>query len=234
MTFPVLFAIYAFVVVLVLAQRRSARGGLRGRVPARGLILQASSIATETTIGGQRFELRQLLLDVEVAGREPYEVSCTPAIPRICEALPGAALDLRVDPSNRSNVEIVGPLGASAWLPAATGLPGQALWPGAQRGGLPRGCGLLVVVIVGLVLAFGTVVSILDARSSDGFGGQAAKSEPSPAPAPAQTSCAMAYACCQVLGRTGCNAFLSRTASSCDKTLLEERSAAAAAHKRCP
>ena len=95
----------------------AARGLAGGRVLARGLVLSASPfVSGERTQNGQRYELRDLLLDVEVQGQAPYEVSVTPLIPRICEARPGAALDLSLDPRNPSDVVVIGPAGASAWI----------------------------------------------------------------------------------------------------------------------
>ncbi len=89
------------------------------RVDAQGLILSASTQCGERALGGQRFEVRDLVLDVEIPGRAPYVVSVTAMIPRICEGRPGARLDLTVNPMQPDDVQIVGPAGSSAWLYAA-------------------------------------------------------------------------------------------------------------------
>ena len=74
-------ALFVLIFVVLTAGMRARRnGGLSGgRVLARGLVLSASSIASgERTVGLQRFELRDLVLDVEIPGRDPYEVAVTP------------------------------------------------------------------------------------------------------------------------------------------------------------
>ena len=132
---PSQLVIFVIVVLIVRsASKGAAQAGaaanlaLASGVPARGLILQADSMATEGTLRGQRVEYRQMRLDVEIPGQAPYEVWVRPAIPRICEALPGAALDLRVDPRNPNNVTVVGPAGASGWIGAAASTVNTS-WP---------------------------------------------------------------------------------------------------------
>jgi hypothetical protein len=102
---------------------------VKRRVLARGLILRASASSAETTYRGQRFELRDLTLDVEVPGQAPYEISVTARVPRIVEALPGATLDLSLDPASPNDLEILGPAGASDWITAAAAVPGQTWCP---------------------------------------------------------------------------------------------------------
>jgi hypothetical protein len=142
--------------------QRFAHDGLLARgLEARGLILQSSSTFTETTLNGQRYELRDLVMDVEVLGQAPYEVSITPMIPRICEATPGAALDLRVDPKNPNNIVIVGPAGSSGWLYAAPWLgvaPPPAPWQRARLNGLNAGKRRSGTLLVILLLVFGASV----------------------------------------------------------------------------
>ena len=79
------FALVFFAVWLVgrAAGTAGGRDALIARgVSARGLILKASQWSTESAQGLQRFEVRKLLLDVEIPGEAPYEVSVSPLIPR--------------------------------------------------------------------------------------------------------------------------------------------------------
>jgi hypothetical protein len=152
-----LILVFVFVIVMT-----SARSGGRNRLLtkgllARGLILEANRNFSEVTLGRQRFEMRRLRLDIEVPGSAPYEVTATPLIPRICEALPGAALDVRVDPKNPQNIAIVGPAGSSAWLPVAAAMPGQT-WAGPPAVG--KGCATagIVVVTIGMALVLATAL----------------------------------------------------------------------------
>jgi preprotein translocase subunit SecG len=174
MPFAVLFVI--FVVIVLIVRSQGGGGGLGGRsgllargLHARGIILQADQLATETSYMGQRFEVRNLTIDVEVPGRDPYVVTLRPMIPRIVEALPGATLDLRVHPSNPNNVEIVGPAGASDWIRAAAAVPGQT-WAGPQMAlsgaSLPKGCGTVFVVLVGMSLATAAVLTFINEHRS--------------------------------------------------------------------
>ena len=93
---------------------RLARRGIRGR----GLVLSAFQMSNSVTLGGRRFERKQMTLDVEVPGRAPYVVSGQFLIPRgQVEAIPGASLEVAVDPSNPSQVAVLGPGGFTGpWL----------------------------------------------------------------------------------------------------------------------
>ncbi len=194
MPFAVAFVIFVVLVVIVrFAVRSAAQSGaaanflLTNGLLARGLILQADSMATEGTLRGQRVEYRQLRLDVEIPGQPPYEALVRPAIPRICEALPGAALDLRVDPRDRNNISVVGPAGASGWIGAAASIPGQTWAPQASiaGAGLPRGCGIAFVLVVGGGLLLGAIVSFAaDMQRSSSPQHPTATHAPPPRPAP--------------------------------------------------
>jgi len=215
--FLIVFVTIFFLVVIVRPTRRGGLGG--GRVLARGLVLSASSYASgERTVNGQRFELRDLVLDVEIPGREPYEVSVTPLIPRICEGLPGAAFDLSVHPSRPSDVTIIGPAGSAAWLPAAT----QLNLPSLAASGMPtRIVWGIFLGMFGAAFASSFVVSRHDA----------------PAKAPAAhvvpASCLAATRCCAVIGGTSCSQFATMESAACSKALQAEQAAAAKAKKRC-
>jgi flagellin-like protein len=62
-------------------------------------------------------------------GQLPYQTRLNLRIPRIVEALPGAKLDLRVNPSYPEDIEILGPAGACDWLNEAAAVPGQTWGP---------------------------------------------------------------------------------------------------------
>jgi len=59
----------------------------------------------------RRFELRQVYIDVEIPGKPPYETSSRAVIPinLVRDVLPGATVELRVDPKNPSKIAIIGP-----------------------------------------------------------------------------------------------------------------------------
>ena len=184
MPFAILFVIFVVLVLVVRASATNDRGGLLTRgVFAHGLVLRADSTATERTFGGQRFELRALTLDVEVPGEAPYVVSVTPMIPRICEVLPGSSLDLRVDRKNRQNIAIVGPAGASGWIAAGASIPGQT-WAPQPSVASPRGCGMFVVVLVGMSLALAAVLSFVSGSESHEARPATHAAPPRPAHAP--------------------------------------------------
>jgi hypothetical protein len=91
----------------------------------RGLILEAAAGAGEVLYGGVRYERRFVTIDVEGGGRPPYQTRLTLSFPPIVEALPGTLLDLRVNPSDLDDIEVLGPVGACAWLGEAAAMPGQ-------------------------------------------------------------------------------------------------------------
>jgi hypothetical protein len=125
----VIFIVIAAVIVIqVIRAARSAGAGARSLqamdqlgatgVPARGLVLTCSPYSTSVTINGRRFEKRTMTLDVEIPGRPPYQSSGDFLIPRgLVEAIPGASLDLTVDPSNPDKIVVLGPGGFTGpWL----------------------------------------------------------------------------------------------------------------------
>ena len=98
----------------VAALDRVASRGL----PARGLILLSNQLGSGVTLNGRRFDRRQMTIDVEIPGRPPYVQSGLFLIPRgVVEPVPGASLDLAVDPRNPSQVVVLGPGGFSGpWI----------------------------------------------------------------------------------------------------------------------
>lgn len=217
------FALVFFAVWLVgrAAGTAGGRDALIARgVSARGLILKASQWSTESAQGLQRFEVRKLLLDVEIPGEAPYEVSVSPLIPRICEACPGAALDLRIDPKNRQNVAIVGPLGTSGWIGAAPWLSS----PGLLSAGTSRT--IRAVALATLLSAIAFVFALANAphtperRTTQRWG--------------ATMTCDSAARCCKVISNADCGKFTGMPEATCARLLQDERKAASKVGKRCP
>jgi hypothetical protein len=108
--------VIGFVILLVMGAAKRAPTGqydwlLNNGIPARGILLMVASTGTKMGTPARRYEVRQVRIDIEIPGREPYEVNATPAIPinLVRDVLPGATVELRVDPRNPSNIAIVGP-----------------------------------------------------------------------------------------------------------------------------
>jgi len=124
----VLVGVFVLVAIIRAARRASANlfGGMsamasfapQGSVRARGLVLTCNRVSSGVTINGRRFEQRGMTLDVEIPGRPPFVTSGTFLVPRgIVEALPGSSLDLVIDPTNLSQITVLGPGGFSGpWL----------------------------------------------------------------------------------------------------------------------
>ena len=116
-------------------------------IPAQGIVLQAAPTGTKVVIGMRRFERRSVVFEIEVFGHEPYTVGVVALIPTamLKNVLPGATLDLRLDPKDRNHIAVVPPGGgglvAGPPMPSASGampgaMPGPAMAPpplGAQR-----------------------------------------------------------------------------------------------------
>jgi hypothetical protein len=85
---------------------------LRSGIPARGILLAVSNVALGS-VGTGLFKLqqRQVTIDIEVPGQPPYVATVTALIPLnlVRDVLPGATVELRVDPKNPNNLAIVGP-----------------------------------------------------------------------------------------------------------------------------
>jgi hypothetical protein len=113
--------------------RTYARLMTQGRV-ARGIVLEVGPlplIRSESSVRPS-FRRRLMRLDVELPGVAPYELYTNIAYPsNMARAvLPGATVEVRVDPKNAKRLMIVGPganLSAGFFTPAL---------PGATPGGL--------------------------------------------------------------------------------------------------
>lgn len=102
---------------VVRPMARAARGtgqsfggslGLGG-TSARGILLAVSSTGTRA---GTNQESRRVTIDIEIPGQPPYEVRTVATFPTCLRAdvLPGATVELRVNPRNRTApISIVGP-----------------------------------------------------------------------------------------------------------------------------
>jgi hypothetical protein len=108
-------AIVLVIVLVAMAAKRAPTGQydwlLANGIPARGILLMVASTGTKLGTPSRRYEVRQVYIDIEIPGREPYEINANPAIPinLVRDVLPGATVELRVDPKNPANIAIVGP-----------------------------------------------------------------------------------------------------------------------------
>ena len=93
--------------------RLAARG-----IPARGLVLTCSPNVVGVTLSMRRYEKRNMTIDVDVPGRPPYQSTGLYLVPRgLIEIIPGASLDLAVDPKNPNTIAVLGPGGFTGpWL----------------------------------------------------------------------------------------------------------------------
>ena len=87
-------------------------------VRARGLVLACDRTSLGLTANGRRFEKWTMTLDIEVPGREPYLSTGNFLVPRgVVETLPGASLDVAVNPSKPHQIAVLGPGGFTGpWL----------------------------------------------------------------------------------------------------------------------
>ncbi len=137
-----IFVCFAFiagiVAVIVLAAMNSdsavySRLSASGLV-ARGILLEVGPAPVVTSESSTRpnFRRRRIRIDVELPGQPPYELNTSIAFPsNMARAvLPGATVEVRVDPKNRAKLIIVGPganlsanfFNPSLPAPASTGL----------------------------------------------------------------------------------------------------------------
>jgi hypothetical protein len=94
-------------------------------IPGRGILLQVSALPTGAVgTGLNRYQQRTVMIDIEIPGAPPYVVNGSLFIPMnlVRDVLPGATVEIRVDPKNPSNIVIVGPgvafAGAAQFLAA--------------------------------------------------------------------------------------------------------------------
>jgi hypothetical protein len=94
---------------------------------AKGILLRVDIPATRWAAEGGRmaWQRRRLRIDVELPGHAPYEVDTLVQFPTNMSGsiLPGATVELRVDPKKKDRVVISGPgvaLGAGFFNPTST------------------------------------------------------------------------------------------------------------------
>jgi hypothetical protein len=115
------FLCMGFVAVLLVVLIGSAVNGspagsfdslMQNGIPARGILLQVAQTSSGMTgTIGRRFQQRSVRIDIEIPGRPPYELNAFAWIPMNCvrDVLPGATVELRVDPTNPQKFVIIGP-----------------------------------------------------------------------------------------------------------------------------
>jgi len=116
------FGIFVAVLIIVLIAKAagSASSGtprgynalLQNGIQARGILLSVANTSSGSVgIGMYKFQQRTVSIDIEVPGQPPYEAMVTALIPLnlVRDVLPGATVELRVDPKNPNNIAIVGP-----------------------------------------------------------------------------------------------------------------------------
>jgi hypothetical protein len=122
----VMFIVWA--IVKAAAGSTSSYQGLTTKgMAARGILLQVDSVGYSIEgMRAQRIERRAITVDVEIPGQAPYVVSTNAYVPKNLarDVLPGATVELRVDPRNKQYVAIVGP--GAAFAAAALLAPGAA------------------------------------------------------------------------------------------------------------
>ena len=148
------FSIIAIAVIILIASASTPTQEfdklMASGIAARGILLTVASTGSRvasTTL--RRFERRFVILDVEIPGRPPYEVSVNALIPSnlVRDVLPGATVELRIDRAKPGRIAIVGPgaaLAAAGFLPpSADGQPlstslANPLQAAGTQGGTPR------------------------------------------------------------------------------------------------
>ncbi len=106
------FLVICFALVMFAASRTLSYDRLSARgIPARGILLAVSPTGRKVGASWRRFEQRRVRIDVEIPGRAPYEVQATTVFPLNLsrDVLPGATVELRVDPRNPNLLAIIGP-----------------------------------------------------------------------------------------------------------------------------
>lgn len=122
--------VFAFIFIIVMAMKGASRasgggfnigGGFVGNtpfdnlvsngIPARGILLVVAPRGFRSGNAQRPFESRAVTIDIEIPGRQPYVIDASPIIPLnlVRDVLPGATVELRIDPSDSSNMAIIGP-----------------------------------------------------------------------------------------------------------------------------
>jgi hypothetical protein len=109
----VLLVVAGFYVITFLGKAMPNLSGFnnlaKNGVSARGILLEVSN--TATSLQGGQIKVRNVLMDVEVPGRAPFEARVAAMMPANLSAdvIPGATMELRIHPRNNTQIAIVGP-----------------------------------------------------------------------------------------------------------------------------
>lgn len=114
-----IIAVIIIVIVVVQTIAKSSGGGtptyaniVKRGVPARGILLQVNATPSGTVgIAPMRYQMRFMTMDIEIPGQAPYQAQVTPFIPTNLAAsiLPGASVELRINPKQPTQIAIIGP-----------------------------------------------------------------------------------------------------------------------------
>ncbi len=138
--FALFFIGFVVMAIMMIAGRSNGQAAaayqklMSSGVQARGIFLSVNNTGVRQAGGMRssmgmplvRFERREVLLDVELPGKAPYEVGTMVLIPGnlVRDVLPGATVELRVDPRDPANIAVVGlGIGLPAAASLATGKP---------------------------------------------------------------------------------------------------------------
>jgi len=108
----VVFGVIALISGAVKASAGAGYDGLIARgVAARGILLSVSRTGTRGGTSSRPFQRRDVMVDVEIPGRAPFLVTTSAWIPLnlVGDVVPGATVELRVDPARPQNIAIIGP-----------------------------------------------------------------------------------------------------------------------------
>lgn len=127
--------IAVFAVISAIAGAGNWSSLVKNGLPARGILLSVNSTATAAPSSiTNRLERRTVDLDVELPGQAPYVVTCAVLMPVNLRSvvLPGATVELRVDPKKRDVIAIVGPGVGVPFAPFLAPPPGAVPLPGGK------------------------------------------------------------------------------------------------------
>jgi hypothetical protein len=124
----VVFFVAAAYVFSVVGKARATLTGYaalaENGIPARGILLQVSP--TVMSVQGGQVKTRMIRVDVEMPGRAPFEVHAPIMMPfnLSADVVPGATMELRLDPKDQTKIAIVGP--GVGFIGGQTGTGGSA------------------------------------------------------------------------------------------------------------
>src|SRR5262249_18009780 len=107
--------VFFFVFVAVIGAKSTGSSYdqlMKSGTPARGILISVDQLGTRVpNTRGRPFERRNCLITVEIPAQEPYQLMTQPLIPLFLskDVLPGATVELRVHPRDKSKIAIVGP-----------------------------------------------------------------------------------------------------------------------------